>query len=831
MFKDSSVAKKRVVLLGIAVTVIFFGKIFYDIHADHRLALSVAEQQAKGLASALNEHALRTFNDTEGTIDSMIRSIAAVSATGIPDEKELQQVFASHQRVGSVMATLFVASPKGSLHGISTEFPVRPLPVTDREYFRHHSNSRDPSLFISKPFRNRLDNQWLITATKRLSNPDGTLRMIVGVAIKTRYFSSFYSTLGMGRNDRILLIRSDGAILALEPFTERVLLANLYSPEHARPELRNFPGSGTYQLEKSPVDSTDRIISYRSSAAYPVIAVISLDQNEHLGQWRARAAKDLAGAGLLVALAASLVLLVLRQLASLRQAKVAEEALRLSEQRFRELLENINLVSIILDTSGKVTFCNDYLLQLTGWSRAEVIGADWFDLFLPQQVQAELRALFQPGFTRGEIPAHYENPIVTREGDQRIISWDNTVLHHPDGALAGIASIGRDMTQHRALEDQLRQSQKMEATGLLAGGIAHDFNNILTVIIGYCSIMQMRLNPEDPNRVSVDRILAAAERAAGLTGSLLAFSRKQIMNPHQVDLNAIVRHVEHFLCRIIGEDITLRTDLHGEGLYVQVDSGQIEQIMMNLATNARDAMPNGGILSITTQKADPDPALAGDDCGSTGRYALLTISDNGFGMDEQTRAKIFEPFFTTKEVGKGTGLGLAMTYGTVMQHNGRLSVESEPGQGASFRIYLPLVAYQEPVPRQEASPFEPHAGHELILVAEDEPAVRELVEGILTRFGYRVLLACDGEDAVAKFRLHRDEIELVLLDMIMPKQSGKAAYDEISRLKPGVRVIFTSGYTADVIRSKGELSPEMELVVKPVHPLLLLRKVRELLDR
>ena len=840
MLQHNSVAKKRAVMLGVTVTAFFFGMICYDIHDDRKLAVSTAEQHAQGLASALNEHALRTFNGSEGAIDSIIRNIAAASSTGLPDEKRLQQVFSGYQRPGSVLASLFVANPGGGLHAISTEYPIRAVNISDREYFRHHLNSRDESLFISRPFRNRLDGSWLVTATKRLSNPDGTLRMIVGVSIKTRYFSNFYSTLNLGRNDRILLLRRDGAILSIEPFSEKILQDDFSAAKLFRRSM-GFPEAGTFQLENSPLDGTDRIISYRSSPAYPVVAVISLDKKEQLARWRERAIKEVSGAGLLVILVASLALLIRSQWASLKQANlrlsgqqreqaVAEQKLLLSEQRFRELLENIQLVSIIIDMEGRVTFCNDFLLELTGWSRDDATGADWFDLFLPLQGREQLRALFEEGIRRGEFPAHYENPIVTRDGEYRTISWDNTVLHHTDGSLAGIASIGMDMTRHRALEEQLRQSQKMEATGLLAGGIAHDFNNILTVIIGYCSVMQMRMDQEDLNRGSVDQVLAAAERAAGLTKSLLAFSRKQVINPHQVDLNAIVRHVEHFLRRVIGEDITLQSDLCGEELYVLADSSQIEQIMMNLATNARDAMPDGGVLSISTGVNNLEPAMAGLGCCGPGRYALLTVSDNGTGMDEATKSKIFEPFFTTKEVGKGTGLGLAMAYGTVIQHNGQITVESEPGKGTSFKVYLPLIAYQEPAPRQEVSPFEPHAGHELILIAEDEPAVRELVEGILVRFGYRVLLACDGEDAVAKFALHQEEIELVLLDMIMPKLSGKAAFDEISKLKPGIRAIFTSGYTADVI-SKGELGLEMELVMKPVHPLVLLRKVRELLDR
>lgn len=249
---------------------------------------------------------------------------------------------------------------------------------------------------------------------------------------------------------------------------------------------------------------------------------------------------------------------------------------------------------------------------------------------------------------------------------------------------------------------------------------------------------------------------------------------------------------------------------------------------MNMATNARDAMPDGGVLSIGTAAVVEETRADGL---PPGRYAVLTISDTGHGMEEGVRSKIFEPFYTTKDVGKGTGLGLAMAYGTVMQHSGRISVQSEPGTGTTFKVYLPLVPYRESAPRQEPSPFEPDTGHERILVAEDEPAVRELVQGILTRFGYQVVLAEDGEDAVAKFREHREEIELVLLDIVMPKLSGKAAYDEIVRIKPGVRALFTSGYTADVIRNKGDLGADLELVMKPVHPHELLRKVREMLDR
>jgi PAS domain S-box-containing protein len=841
MQQTRGLAKTTAVVLALILAIFFFGKLGSDIVADRQTTLANAEQLSRGFASALNEHALRTFSGAEGTIDSIIRGINATSSHKEPGEAELHRMLSQYQFPGSVLATLFVAKPGGTLAAISTEYPVRQVPVADREYFQHHQQISDGTLFISKPFLNRLDHTWLITATKRISGPDGSLRFIVGVSIRTQYFSTFYSTLELGRGDRVMLMRRDGRLLSLEPFSEQYLQVDL-SPTPLMRYLNGGRVAGTFRDDKGPLDGSDRIVSYRSGGFYPIVAIISLDRQEELRHWRERSLKELAGAVLFAVLVVTLGYLVRRQLHNLQMAnrrlslqqvelQESEERVRLSEQRFRQLLENVQLVSIILDRSGRVTFCNEFLLQLTGWRRDEVVGADWVEVFLPPEQRVEMRARLMQGLARNEVPVHLEMPIITRDGDRRPISWDNTVLHSQDGTVSGIASIGMDLTLHRALEEQLRQSQKMEATGLLAGGIAHDFNNILTVIIGYGSVLQMRMEPDDPNRAGVEQIIAAADRAATLTRSLLAFSRKQIINPQQVDLNTIVHQVEHFLRRVIGEDITLKAELHGEPLLVLADSGQIEQVLMNLATNARDAMPEGGTLTVRTDSVQLDPSQPGCAWCTPGRYALLSFSDTGTGMDEATRNKIFEPFFTTKEVGKGTGLGLAMAYGTVMQHNGQILVESEPGKGTRFRIYLPLVASSAPGEVVETATTQPHAGNETILLAEDEPAVRELVQGLLTRFGYRVLVAEDGAQAVARFREHRDEIDLLLLDLIMPKLSGKGAYDEIVKIRPDIRVIFTSGYTAEVIRSKGELAPGIELIMKPVHPQHLLQKIRESLDR
>ena len=353
------------------------------------------------------------------------------------------------------------------------------------------------------------------------------------------------------------------------------------------------------------------------------------------------------------------------------------------------------------------------------------------------------------------------------------------------------------------LQDQLRQSQKMEAVGLLAGGIAHDFNNMLMAIVSYGGVLQMKMAEDDPLMPYVDKMLTVVDRAAALTQSLLAFSRKQVINLQPCNLNDIIRKVEKFLARIIGEDIEIQTTFREDPLAVNVDSGQIEQVLMNLATNARDAMPHGGSLSIATESTEIDREfIKAHGYGEPGRYALFSVSDTGAGMDAATIKRIFEPFFTTKELGKGTGLGLAVVYGIVKQHGGYINVYSEPGKGTTFRICLPLLKSDEYAGTEPASRPRPTGGTETILLAEDETELRQLLKDVLTEFNYTVIEAVDGEDAVSKFTGNRERIQLLLLDLIMPKKSGKHACDEIQKMGSDVRTIFISGYPPDVIQGK-----------------------------
>ncbi len=442
----------------------------------------------------------------------------------------------------------------------------------------------------------------------------------------------------------------------------------------------------------------------------------------------------------------------------------------------------------------------------------------------------------------GELEENFNDMVVALEAARRQAGMKQKDLEakviertahlaEANAALSrALLDIRRETEEKKSLQAQLLHSQKMEAVGTLAGGIAHDFNNILTAIIGYGNVMRMKLKDSDPHREYLDHILAAAERAAGLTHSLLAFSRKQIINPQPVALNEIITRIQKLLARLIGEDIELRIDLCHGGPIVLADSGQLEQVLMNLATNARDAMPSGGAFTIATEIADLDDQYASlHGYGKAGKYAVVSVSDTGMGMDEQTRVRIFEPFFTTKETGKGTGLGLSIVYGIVKAQNGYINCYSEPGKGTTFKIYLPLTSGQ--AGRGDAAELRhPQGGKETILVAEDSEEVRKLTANILTEFGYTVIEAVDGNDAVDKFVKNRAAVDLLLFDVIMPHKNGKDAFDEIRRLQPRIKAIFTSGYTADIIRQRGFLEDGLTVLTKPLSPRDLLMKIREVLD-
>lgn len=510
----------------------------------------------------------------------------------------------------------------------------------------------------------------------------------------------------------------------------------------------------------------------------------------------------------------------------------------ITERKWTEqaLIESHNLLNAIIEGTTDMTFAKDrqgrYLMinsagaRLMGKSVAEIVGKDDYALFPPELAQAIMEKDRQIMAT-GESQTFEE----TRSGLARIFLTTKAVYRDSHGNVNGIVGISRDITELKRLEEQFRQSQKMEAVGRLAGGVAHDFNNLLTVINGYSQLVFNRLAVDDPNRPRLAEIQKAGDRAANLTRQLLAFSRKQMLQPRVVNLNMLLTELLKLLQRLIGEDIELALAPADDLGWTKIDPTQFEQAIINLAVNARDAMPQGGQLTITTQNSELDDAYAEHYPEvQAGAYVCVTVSDTGLGMAEATRVRIFEPFFTTKEVGKGTGLGLAMVYGFVKQSGGHIDVFSAIGSGTTFNIYLPRTVETGAVIEPSLELRDIPKGTETILLVEDEEAVRNLIRAVLQASGYTVLEANDGQQAIELVEQHTGPLHLLLTDLVMPRMSGRQLADQVATLRPNVRVLFISGYTEEAMAHCQLQGVNVFFFPKPFDPSSLAYKVRELLD-
>jgi two-component system cell cycle sensor histidine kinase/response regulator CckA len=511
------------------------------------------------------------------------------------------------------------------------------------------------------------------------------------------------------------------------------------------------------------------------------------------------------------------------------ERKAAEVALRRSEEEFRSLIEHAPLGIYRATPDGRILTANPAFIRMLGYrwveelERLDMAG----DLYAVAEQRDQLRAQLE---SADEATAEVE--WKRRDGTTITVRLNGHTVRGPDGAIECYEGLVEDITQQRSLEGQFRQAQRLEAVGRLAGGVAHDFNNILTAISGYTDMLLDDANPGDPRRQDLEEIRTAAQRAAGLTRQLLAFSRKQVLQTRVLDLNAVVQTLEKMLRRLIGEDIALVFTPGADLGAVRADPGQLEQVILNLAVNSRDAMPEGGKLTIETANITLDESYVREHTGAApGRYVLLAVSDTGIGMDEETRSHMFEPFFTTKEQGKGTGLGLATVYGIVKQSGGYVWVYSEPGRGATFKIYLPRV--DEPVDGEESVSGLPEVagGGETVLLAEDDAGVRQVVAEVLTQKGYRVLRADDGQTALALARENREAVRLLITDIVMPGMPGRELAGLVVALCPGVRVLFMSGYTDDAVVRHGVLQEGTPYLQKPFTPRALALKVRDVLDR
>jgi len=514
----------------------------------------------------------------------------------------------------------------------------------------------------------------------------------------------------------------------------------------------------------------------------------------------------------------------------LREAR-GRAALRASEASYAHLVERAPVGIYRSSPAGRFLSVNAALVRILGYDSA----ADVLRLDMARDVYADpaerQRLLDRDTYTDREYD---EVEATWKRKDGRLLSVQLSVraVRKGAGEVEYYETFVRDVTEQRRLQQQLVQSQKMEAVGRLAGGIAHDFNNLLTVITSYSDLLLQDLGGEDPKREDVEQVRKAAEGAAALTRQLLAFSRQQVLAPRVVSLSVVVQGVEKMLRRVIGEDVDLVTALDPDVGSVKADVGQLEQVLMNLAVNARDAMPGGGKLTIETANVEHDPDSARErEAAPVRRFVMLAVSDTGIGMDEATKARIFEPFFTTKEAGKGTGLGLATVYGIVQQSGGFIWVYSEPGHGTTFKIYLPQVEASAQGRAASAAPGDLPRGTETVLLVEDAAAVRAVTRQVLERQGYTVLEAANGAAALQTAAGHPGPIHLLLTDVVMPVLSGRQLADQLAKVRPDAKVLYASGYTDDAVVRHGVLEAGISYLQKPFTADSLARKVREVLDR
>ncbi|HXU19594.1 MAG TPA: PAS domain S-box protein [Verrucomicrobiae bacterium] len=501
------------------------------------------------------------------------------------------------------------------------------------------------------------------------------------------------------------------------------------------------------------------------------------------------------------------------------------------EELFRLISENAADMIAVVDGDGKRLYNSPAYERILGYTTEELQSTSSLDQIHPDDRNVVEEAAREA--RTGGVGRTIQYRMRHKNGAWHILESGASGVLNAHGQVEKLIIVNRDVTARRNLEDQFRQAQKMEAVGRLSGGMAHDFNNLLGVIIGYAEFLQEQLDPENTLRSSVDEILNAGKRAAALTRQLLAFSRQQVLDPKVIDLNGAVSDMEKLLRRLIGEDVELSTQLVSNLGRVKADQGQLEQVVMNLAVNARDAMPQGGKLIIATENMVMDEAFVRryPYPVQPGPYVCLSVTDSGIGMDAETKARAFEPFFTTKEKGKGTGLGLSTVYGVVKQSGGYIDIISSPGAGTTFKIYLPRIDEAVNLPAAGQGLAGSFEGKETILLAEDEASLRRLTRTTLEQSGYKVLEAKDGVEALTVSEACDLPIDLLLTDVVMPGMGGRALAQELIRRRPEIRVVYMSGYTGQGVGTQGPIDPGSDFLPKPFTRVVLARKIREALDR
>ncbi len=796
-----------------------------------------AEVTTQNLSQVIEQHIGATITKLDVVLLTTVDEIKKQIASGGIEKQSLDAFMTRHCSSLPELDGLRMADARGYIRYGSDTAETAAINVADRHYFKRHGSDSGSGLIISRPLVSRVTGKWALVISRRVNNPDGSFAGVAYGVISLEHFARLFASIDVGKHGSITVRDDELGLVVRYPKPEESggSIGEKIVSDTFRQLIASGRENGTFNAVY-PVDGIERTLSFRKISTYPLYVSVGLALDDHLADWRGEVRRMALMAAIFFGITLLASWLIYRDW--LRRKEAVRELAR-QELKFRTMADFTYDWEFWLAPDGSFIHTSPSCERLTGHS-AEAFYQD--PGLLNRIVHPDDLPLWLEHRCHLDDNGKSESIIFRIRRADDAICWIEHVCRpviDPSGTYLGRRGSNRDITEReqaneerKKLEARLLQAQKMEAIGRLAGGIAHDFNNILTAIIGYTQILLIRTANDSQLQHYVEQVFTSAERAADLTKDLLAFSRKQVLHTEPLDACDILRRLRKMLERLIPEDTDFRTTLSEDELVVMADRGKIEQVIMNLVTNARDAMPTGGVLSIGISRAVMDGRFVhSHGFGEPGEYACISVADSGRGMDEETRRKLFEPFFTTKEVGKGTGLGMAIIYGVVKQHNGYISVYSEPGRGTTFRIYLPLIAGEVAVVPETRDKDPIASGTETILLAEDDASVRELHKTILETAGYEVIEAVDGQDALDRFMGHPKAVDMLITDVIMPKIDGKRLYQEIEKIRPDMGVLFMSGYTRDIVIERGILDHEWNFLAKPVRSADLLRKVRHILDQ
>jgi PAS domain S-box-containing protein len=866
MFRFFAGLRFRLILLILLTLLPAVGLILYTGMTQRRWAALYAQEEALRLSHDLSTNLDQIINLTR----QFLEVLAQLPQVQNRDAAACNALFANLLHRYPAYNVIGATTPDGELFASSLPLPG-PANLADTQYFQGVLKKKD--FTSAEPKIDRLTGKGSVTCAYPAMDKEGQMRAVVFAALDLAWLREMTPVAQLSAGSELFIINRQGKILGRYPDPQPWVGKSLQEKEIVRTILNRRQGTA----EERGIDGVSRLYAFTPLADVNsgAFVAVGIPTKNVYGPANQILVGNLMALGVVLILALGMAYLfahkfilrrmgglvsVAQQLAAgdlsartgvtspagefdqvacaldeMAEALQTREAERLqTEQKLQEISQKLQALFraspgaiFVLDPEGLVKIWNPTAEYLFGWKVEEVL-----DQQLPivqENIQGSFRLLKGLGL-QGEAFSGVELGLQRKDGSLIEVSLSTAPLRDTEGNITGIMAIAVDLTAHKQLETQLIQAQKMEAVGRLAGGVAHDFNNFLTAMMSYGDLLLHSVREDDPLHRYTEEILKAADRASVLTRQLLAFSRKQVLEPKIINLNDVVEDVKKMLLRLIGEDLDLVTVLAPDLGLVKTDPGHIEQVILNLAINARDAMPQGGKLTIETANVFLDEAYARSHVEvRPGPYELLAISDNGTGMDAETVAHIFEPFFTTKEPGKGTGLGLATVYGIVKQSGGHIWVYSEPGHGTTFKIYFPRAEEEKATPSAEMPDIALH-GRETILVVEDEDVLRSLICKELRAYGYTVLEAPQGTEALKICEQHQGTIHLALIDVIMPQMSGRTLAERLEPLAPEIKVLYMSGYTQDTIAHHGMLSKEVFFIEKPFNPATLASKVRRVLD-